>query len=113
MSSKDKTIIEDGEEKEEVKCVMIGRLPRREGDPFKTAVFRLFEENNGHLKGGFPVATLEYPNIEKVRVRRLNTTYYLEGNDIIVNDLTELRIIRKGNILFVRGYQGANEDLPL
>ena len=78
---------------------------------FKTEEF--FEEcfwNNGHLKGGFPEATLEYPNIEKVRVRRMNTSYYLEGNDIVVNDLEEVRIIKKGTLLVVRGYQGRNND---
>ena len=106
----DEKITEDGEVKKSVQCIMIGRLPRVQGDPFKTAVFRFYTENNGHLKGGFPEATLEYPNIEKVRVRRMNTSYYLEGNDIVVNDLEEVRIIKKGTLLVVRGYQGRNND---
>ncbi|MFC1752749.1 hypothetical protein ACFL96_05070 [Thermoproteota archaeon] len=107
----DEQITKDGEVKENVRCVMIGRLPRGEGDQFKTAAFRFYDKNDGHKTDEFPKKTLEYPNIEKIRIRRMNVYYYLEGNDIIVNDLEEVRIIKKGNMILVRGYQGRNEDL--
>lgn len=101
----------DGEVKRVARCVMIGRLPRGDGNQYKTAVFRFFKENNGHKTGDFPLETLEYPNIEKVRIRRMNVSYYLEGNDLIVNDLEEVRLIKKGTMIIVRGYQGGNEDI--
>ncbi|MBU0461002.1 MAG: hypothetical protein KJ574_00290 [Nanoarchaeota archaeon] len=106
-------VSQDGEITKKVRCIMIGRLPRREGDQFKTAVFRFFDKNNGHKTGEFPIDTLEYPNIEKVRIRRMNVSYYLEGNDIIVNDLEEVRLIKKGSLIMVRGYQGGNVDLDV
>ena len=93
----------------EAKSVMIGRLPRKDGDQFKTVSIKIFDENNPHLAGIFPIKELEFNNIEKVRIRRLNVSYYLEGNDIIVNDLEEARIIKQGSVILVRGYQGQNK----
>jgi len=106
----DEKVTKDGEVKKTVRCIMIGRLPREDGAQFKTTVFRFYDKNNGHLTNDFPIATIEYPDIEKVRIRRMNVAYYLEGNDLIVNDLEEVRIIKKGNMVLVRGYQGGNED---
>ena len=93
----------------EAKSVMIGRLPRKEGDQFKTVSIKVFNENNPHLAGIFPIKELEFNNIEKVRIRRLNVSYYLEGNDIIVNDLEEAKIIKNGSNILIRGYQGQNK----
>ena len=42
---------------------------------------------------------------EKIRIRRLNTSYYLEGNDIVINDLEELYITKEGNKIIIKGYQ--------
>ena len=76
----------------DAKCVMIGRMPR-EGHEFKTVVFRIFDENNAHKKGLLPVDTLEFPNVEKVRIRgKLYSTYYSEGNDLVINHLIELNL---------------------
>ncbi len=87
------------------KSVLIGRLPRRDGDKFKTAVIRLFEVNNPHKTTEFPTKTYEFNDIEKIRLMRLNASYYLEGNDLVVNDLEEIYIVHDGTKLFVRGYQ--------
>ena len=84
---------------------LIGRLPRREGDKFKTAVVRLYNVNNPHKTTEFPTMTYEFNDIEKIRLMRLNVSYYLEGNDIVVNDLDEVFVQHEGNKLVVRGYQ--------
>jgi len=87
------------------KSVLIGRLPRRDGDKFKTAVIRLFEVNNPHKTTEFPTKTYEFNDIEKVRLMKLNASYYLEGNDLVINDLEEIYIVHEENRLFIRGYQ--------
>ena len=92
------------------KCIMIGRLPRKDGDEFKTCVIKFFDNNNAHKTGEFPTDEMEFSNVENVRIRRLNVSYYLEGNDILVNDLSDVRIIRKGNCMVVRGFQGGDQD---
>lgn len=87
------------------KSALIGRLPRKEGAKFKTAVVRLFTVNNPHKTTEFPVKTYEFDDVEKIRIRRLNVSYYLEGNDIVINDLDEIYIIHEDNKLIVKGYQ--------
>jgi hypothetical protein len=87
------------------KSALIGRLPRQDGDKFKTAVIRLFNVNNPHKTTEFPVKTFEFTDTEKVRVRRLNVSYYLEGNDLVINDLEEINITKDGHMIVIRGYQ--------
>jgi len=101
-------VIQDPEEKAikvETKSVLVGRLPRKEGDKFKTAVVRLFNVNNPHKTTEFPTKTYEFSNTEKIRIRRLNVSYYLEGNDMVINDLEEIYILREDNKLVIKGYQ--------
>ncbi|MFH1668561.1 MAG: hypothetical protein ABIA62_01395 [Candidatus Woesearchaeota archaeon] len=87
------------------KSALIGRLPRKEGDKFKTAVIRLYDVNNPHKTTEFPKKTFEFTNTEKVRIRKLSASYYLEGNDLVINDLEELDITHEGNKLVIRGKQ--------
>jgi len=80
-------------EKHKAKCAMLSRKPRtNEDDDFKTAVIALFNENNPHKTGKTPLKVLEFPNMEKIRVRNLNVSFYLEGNDIVINDLKEIKL---------------------
>ncbi len=95
--------------KVKTKSVLLGRLPRREGDKFKTAVVRLFDVNNPHKTTEFPTKTYEFNDIEKIRLVRLNSSYYLEGNDLVVNDLEEIYITHEGSKLVIKGYQAEVE----
>ena len=88
------------------KSIMIGRKPREGENEFKTATIALFEENNPHKVGVAPTQVLDYPNIEKIRLRDLvNVSYYLEGNDLIINDLEEVDIEQEETLIYVRGKQ--------
>jgi hypothetical protein len=87
------------------KSILIGRLPRKETDTYKTAVVRLYNVNNPHKTTEFPTKTIEFDNTEKVRIRRLNVSYYLEGNDMVINDLEEIFITHEDNKLVIKGYQ--------
>jgi hypothetical protein len=101
--------------------VLISRDESEKGDSqFRTAVLRLFKVNNPHKKKNvFPTHVFRFTNIEKVRVRRLNVSYYLEGPDIVVNDLEELYLIQEDHKLVIKGYQfevehrNPNEDKQL
>ena len=88
------------------KSVVISRKPGADKEGFKSAFIGLFTENNPHLKGRAPFEVVEIPNVEKVRIRELrNVSYYLMGNDIVVNNLVELKISKDENIVTLTGKQ--------
>ena len=73
------------------KSVMLSRKPRaNEDDEFKTALIALYKVNNPHKTGEVPTEVLEFTNMEKVRIRDLSASYYLEGNDLVINDLKSI-----------------------
>jgi hypothetical protein len=86
-------------------CVIVSRKPAIDENSFKTAVVGLYSVNNPHKQNKFPDTVYEFSNIEKVRIKGLNVSYYLEGNDLIINDLEELMIIHEGTLLVLKGYQ--------
>jgi hypothetical protein len=108
-------VIRDPEETEikaSTKSALVGRLPRKEGEKFKTAVIRLFDVNNPHKTTEFPKKTFEFTNTEKLRIMQLDVSYYLEGNDLVINNLDEIRIIREGAKVVIKGYQQNKEEKP-
>jgi hypothetical protein len=102
-----KTITNSKQREIQVKttCAIISRKPALKSDEFKTASIGLYDTNNPHKSNIFPKVIYEFSNIEKVRIKGLNVSYYLEGNDIIINDLEELLIINEGKFLVLKGYQ--------
>lgn len=89
-----------------VKSVTISRKPGKDRDGFWTAFIGLFNENNPHLKAKVPFEVLEIKEVEKVRIRDLrNISYYLMGNDIVINDLVHINFDKKRNILTLTGEQ--------
>ena len=85
---------------------LISRLPReKETDEYKTIIIKLFNINNPHKTAEYPHTTYEFTNIEKARILGLNVSYYLEGNDLVINDLEEIYILHDGKKLIIKGYQ--------
>lgn len=95
----------DSEIQVKATCAIVSRKPAVNKNAFKTAVIGLYDTNNPHMQGKFPNTVYEFSNIEKVRIKGLNLSYYLEGNDLIINDLEELMIIHDGSFLVLKGYQ--------
>ena len=94
------------EKKFKAKSVIISRKPGKDKEGLKRAFIGLFKENNPHLKGRAPFEVLDIPDIEKVRIRELkNISYYLMGNDIVINNLKEVIISQEDNILTLTGKQ--------
>jgi hypothetical protein len=85
----------------ECKSVVFGRKPRKEGNEFKTAFFKIFSKNKP-LNEEFPEKELDFPNIEKVEVRNENLDYYLEGNDLVIDHISAININQTSNTLKLR-----------
>lgn len=97
-----------------IKSAVISRKPGKNKDMLWTAFIGLFNENNPHLKGKEPVHVLEFKEIEKVRIKELrNISYYLLGNDIVINNLVELNIDVKDGIVTLTGKQDLPDELQL
>lgn len=99
--------MEDGEYEYECRSIMVGRLPREGENDFKTVSIKMFKQDNAHKSQELPFEELTVPNIEKVRFRHIFATYYSEGNDIIVNHLSKIHLVKKGTQIVVRGIQGS------
>lgn len=89
-----------------VKSITVSRKPGKDKDTFKSAFIGLFNDNNPHLKAKEPIEVLELKEVEKVRFRDLrNISFYLLGNDIVINNLEEITIKQEGNIVTLMGKQ--------
>jgi hypothetical protein len=89
-----------------VKSVTISRKPGKDKEGMWSAFIGLFDENNPHLKARAPKEVLEIKEVEKVRINELrNISYYLMGNDIVINDLIEVNFEKEDNILTLTGKQ--------
>jgi hypothetical protein len=86
-------------------CAIISRKPEVKENEYKMATIGIYDMNNPHKQVKFPRIVYEFTNIEKVRIKGLNLSYYTEGNDLIINDLEELFIIKEGTLLILKGYQ--------
>ncbi len=91
----------------QAKSITISRKPgKRKEEGLWSAFIGLFEENNPHLKAKAPLDVLEIKEIEKVRIKDLrNVSYYLMGNDIVINDLKEVNVDVQESILTLTGRQ--------
>lgn len=89
------------------KSIIISRKLGKDPEGNRNSVqIALFEDNNPHLKGQIPFKVLEYLEIEKVRIKKLeNISFYLGGNDLIINDLVELNISLEKGIITLTGKQ--------
>jgi len=95
------------------KSVMIGRKPaENDSDEYKCAIISFFDANNPHKIGVMPLKVMDFPNMEKVRLRHLSVSYYLEGNDLVINDLHEvtLEVDEAKHKIVLRGKQDMVEE---
>ena len=88
------------------KSIVISRKPHEKRDGSWNAFMGLFSENNPHLKGRAPLEVIEIKKVEKIRIRDLrNVSFYLAGNDIVINNLTEVNINDEKGIVTLTGRQ--------
>jgi hypothetical protein len=85
----------------QTKSVVFGRKPRQEGCEFKTAFFKLYNSAKP-LEHEFPDKELDFRDVEKVELRNEDLDYYLEGNDLVMDNIKSITIDQKGNTLHVK-----------
>jgi|TARA_B100002003_G_C13886677_1_gene432592 hypothetical protein len=88
--------------KHKTKSVLVTRMPRVDDNEFKTASIKLFSINDPHKTEELPKESFEYPNVEKIIIKSVEVDYFLEGNDLIINNLEEIEIEQKGTIVEIR-----------
>ncbi|MBI4147593.1 hypothetical protein HY494_02995 [Candidatus Woesearchaeota archaeon] len=96
--------------KYKVKSVVVSRKPSHQNDEVWHAFIGFFDENNPHLKGKVPFEVVEIQNVQKVRINELrNISYYLMGNDIVINNLEELTIQQEDGVVTLTGKQNLSK----
>ena len=102
-------IIKDPKEtkiKINTKSILLTRSSTPSKNEFRTLIIKCFNKNNPHkIPDIFPEKQYEFTNTEKIRIRRLNISYYLEGNDLVINDLEEAYVIHDNKKIVLKGYQ--------
>ena len=83
--------------KYKTKSVLIAR--KKEKDDSYTALVRLFDKNDPHMKKDLPDQFLDFRNIFRVIIKNADVKYVLLGNDIIINDLDEIIITKVDDTL--------------
>ena len=92
--------------KYKAKSVVVSRKPSHKDEEVWHAFIGFFDENNPHLKGKVPFEVVEIQNVQKVRIKELrNVSYYLMGNDIVINNLEELTIEQEDGVVTLTGKQ--------
>ncbi len=92
--------------KYKTKSVLIARKKSIEGDFNRRPCFiSLFDENDPHLNAQGPREVVEFDKIHKVVIKGLNVDYLLPGNDIVINNLTEIEIEVTNDYVYVKGKQ--------
>ncbi len=92
--------------KYKAKSAVVSRKPSHTKEESWFAFIGLFNENNPHLKAKVPFEIIEIPNVEKIRIQELrNISYYLQGNDIVINNLEEIEIDSEKGIVTLTGKQ--------
>ena len=92
--------------KYKVKSVVVSRKPSHKNEEVWHAFIGFFDENNPHLKGKVPFEVVEIQNVQKVRINELkNISYYLMGNDIVINNLEELTLEQENGVVTLTGKQ--------
>ncbi|MBI5798299.1 hypothetical protein HZA98_05370 [Candidatus Woesearchaeota archaeon] len=88
------------------KSVLIARKKGSEEDFSRRPCFiGLFDENNPHLSVKGPREVVEFPKIHKVLISGLNVDYLLPGNDIVINNLSEIEVVAHDDQVVVKGKQ--------
>jgi len=90
----------------QTKSAIIGRMKRKGQDDDYPCFVSLFSNvNDPHKCGKAPDKTLHYQEVHKVVIRGLEVVYLPFGNDLVINNLSEISIDVEGSHIFVTGKQ--------
>ncbi len=95
--------------KHDAKSIIIGRKKRKDGQEYSPCFIALFSVNHPHKGGKVPDKILDFEEVRKVVVKKLTFEYLLEGSDIVIENISELKIdnVNEGNchIITITGKQ--------
>lgn len=90
--------------------MIIGRKKRENPtDEDYPCFIHLFDVNNPHRTSLVPKEMIDFPHIHKVIIKGLDLNYLLMGNDLVVNDLTEVDIEAQEGHVHITGNQESSE----
>ena len=91
----------------DAKSAIIGRMKRKDKDELTYPCFiSLFKIHNPHKSGEVPEKILDFEHVRKVVINKLDLSYQLAGNDLVIDNLSSLTIVEDGEVLTVSGKQG-------
>lgn len=82
--------------KQETKSIIVGRMPRVNGNEFKTLFIKMFSCDSAISCDDFPDQEISIENVEKVVFVDCIPEYYLEGNDLCFDNISEVSWEQKG-----------------
>ena len=65
------------------------------------AEIKLFDINNPHMTAEVPKKEMEFSGVECVEIRGLAVSYFIRGNDLVLNDAGTVQIEQKKNVVVV------------
>lgn len=85
----------------QAKSVIIGRKPRNQGDQYKTAFVKLYSTNDPLNSEDFPLKEIEVPNTRQVILHNAPVSYFLEGNDLVYENITKVTLDIEDSVVHV------------
>ncbi len=62
---------------------------------------KLFDINNPHLTSEVPTKVLEFKGVECVEIKGLSVSYFVRGNDVVLNDANTVRLEQRKNVVVI------------
>lgn len=92
--------------KYKAKSIIIGRKKKEsEESETRPCFISLFDENDPHIQGTVPKNVLDF-NVRMFIIKNLEVKYMPLGNDLVINNLSELDIRLDNDTVIVTGKQG-------
>lgn len=84
----------------QAKSIIVGRMPRKKPEEFKTAFIKAFNSLDP-FTSDFPVKEFEFGNVEKVVFthNEPNLEYFTEGNDLVIRGISQVSVEKKGTVV--------------
>ncbi|MBT3407897.1 hypothetical protein HOC99_03180 [Candidatus Woesearchaeota archaeon] len=86
------------------KAMLINRKKNR-ADDMEYVHITLYSKNNPTISGEMPILDLEFTEVKKAHMFNLTLNFLTEGNDIEVNNLEEINIDVKNDMVLIEGKQ--------
>ena len=96
----EENMIEENMTEYKTKTIMLGR-GKKIAEGVYPLLISFFDKSDPHLKGTVPKKVIEYKDVEKVKLIGFTVDYMLAGNDLVINDLTTVKLEKKENLLIV------------